>query len=223
MYSFPPIGRLPPIFHGFLTPLRSVQIWGKSRPICRGYAFYKHPKMVKNSPFSAPKIHRQNTPCSILVRPSHPWSTRVIQIRIHPLSTDGAIVMLSISVHWIVDLWLYMGQFYQKNLGGGHPKMSTLAWCGWFATDKNRDWYASLVTWLNTSIYTLFSHLVIFGLFWPILLKFVEELEIVHDLICCNQWGNTIAINILSIRPEKLYSTDDELRRCFSPLSEEKK
>ncbi len=28
VYSFPPIGGFPPIFHGFLTPLRSVQIWG---------------------------------------------------------------------------------------------------------------------------------------------------------------------------------------------------
>ena len=34
--SFPPIGGFPPIFHGFLTPLRSVQIWRESRPICRG-------------------------------------------------------------------------------------------------------------------------------------------------------------------------------------------
>ncbi len=34
--SFPPLGGFPPIFHGFLTPLRSVQIWGESRPICRG-------------------------------------------------------------------------------------------------------------------------------------------------------------------------------------------
>ena len=47
--SFPPIGGFPQIFHGFLTPLRSVQIWGGSKPICwGGYAFYKHPKLPQN-------------------------------------------------------------------------------------------------------------------------------------------------------------------------------
>ena len=57
----------PPNFHEFLTPLRSVQIWGERRPICRGYAFYKYPKLPKNGQklsFSAPEIHRQNTPCN---------------------------------------------------------------------------------------------------------------------------------------------------------------
>ena len=33
---FPPIGGFPPILPEFLTPLRSVQIWGISGPIYRG-------------------------------------------------------------------------------------------------------------------------------------------------------------------------------------------
>ena len=60
----------PPIFRGFLTPLRSVQIWGESRPICRGVCRLKAvlkpktaQKWAKFVFFSALEIHRQNTPC----------------------------------------------------------------------------------------------------------------------------------------------------------------
>ena len=58
--SFPPIGGFPPIFHGSFTPLRSVQIWGEGRPICRGgmpfISTQNCPKMAKNSHFQPRKF-----------------------------------------------------------------------------------------------------------------------------------------------------------------------
>ena len=60
MYSFPPIGGFPPIFHGFFTLMRSVQIWRESRLICRGGIHFistQHcPKMAKNSHFQPRKF-----------------------------------------------------------------------------------------------------------------------------------------------------------------------
>ncbi len=67
--SFPPIGGFPPIFHGFWPPWDQYKSGEKVGQYVGGYAFYKHPKLLKNGQkqlFSAPEIHCQNPPwCSL--------------------------------------------------------------------------------------------------------------------------------------------------------------
>ena len=71
VYFFPPIGGFPPFSRGFLTPLRSGQIWEENRPIYRGYAFISN--HIRNQNITKIAENGQFQPCKFTgrIHPDH--------------------------------------------------------------------------------------------------------------------------------------------------------